>query len=328
MWPGPEGQGQGQKKWPRPGPARPLDSVNVCRSTGIYRPGYCTELCIHYEIDSVLEVSNSFELWPINCSHIYNLDRMNSTALVLHSATWDYFASDLPDHFSHSSQVVKEAIMTDINNLVKEFRRTSCDIGASLFAMRHLFDILQECFGILVCFDIITVFATAVDLADKNVQNLAKPQKGDENYRHFFWAILNRIRARHDDQIRANLLLDNYRNMLDRSLSKSKDMLSFLRSLPGVVVQKDLSMQGMAVLYRIKPDLLEHLIKSSIGEPLTLLRRVSPNLDYISDDYLSGYLQDRDRSQLCYCDPMLQHISICRHFLALLEGSNAVNFQS
>ena len=41
--------------------------------------------------------------------------------------------------------------MTDINNLVKEFRRTSCDIGVSLFAMRRLFGILQKCFGILVC---------------------------------------------------------------------------------------------------------------------------------------------------------------------------------
>ena len=225
--------------------------------------------------------------------------------------------------------------MTDINNLVQEFRRTSCDIGVSLFAMRRLSDILQVCFGILVCFDIITVFATAVDLADKNVQNLAKPRGGEEiyffwvlldHYRHFFRALLDRIRARYDDQIRANLLLDGYRNMLDRSLSKSKDVFSFLRCLPGVLVQKGMSMQGMAVLYRIKPDLLERLIISPI-EPLTP-RRVSPNSYYISDDYLSGYLQDRDRSQLCYCDPMLQHISICRHFLSLLERSNAVDFQS
>ena len=221
--------------------------------------------------------------------------------------------------------------MTDINSLVKEFRRTSCDIGASLFAMRRLFDILLKCVHILVCFDIITVFATAVDLADKNVQNSEKPQEGDENHRNFFWALLDRIRdrirARYDDQIRANLMLDGYRNMLDRSLSKSKDMLHFLRSLPGVVVQKDLTMQGMAVLYKIKPDLLERLIKSI--EPLTPGRAsVFPKSYYISDDYLSGYLQDRDRSQICYCDPMLQHISICRHFLSLLEMSNAVDLQS
>ena len=104
-------------------------------------------------------------------------------------------------------------------------------------------------------------------------------------------------------------------------------MLSLLRSLPGVVVQKDfLSMQGMAVLYRIEPDLLERLIKSTI-EPQTL-RHIYRHSYYISDDYLSEYLRDRDRSQLCYCDPMLQHISICRHFLSLLERSNAIDFQS
>ena len=248
---------------------------------------------------------------------------------VLHTATWDYFASRLSERFSRSPQVVKEAIMTDINNLVQEFRRTSRDIGESLFAMRRLFEILQKCFGIWVCFNIITVFATAVNLAD-NLQNLAKPQRGDENYRHFFWAlrerIRERIRARYDDQIKASLQLYGYRKMLDRSLSKSKDVLSFLQSLPGVVVQKDLSMQGMAVLYRIKPDLLERLIKSPI-EPLTP-RRVSPNSYYMLDDYLSGYLQDRDRSQFYFCDPMLQHISICRHFLSLLKRSNAVDLQS
>ena len=33
-WPGPEGQGQGQQKWPRPGPARPLDSVVEMSSSG------------------------------------------------------------------------------------------------------------------------------------------------------------------------------------------------------------------------------------------------------------------------------------------------------
>ena len=251
---------------------------------------------------------------------------------------------------------MKEAIITDLNNLVQGFRKTSCDIGASLFAMRRLFEILQECFGILVCFDIVTVFATAVDSADKNLQYLAKPRGGDEiyfswvpldHYRHFFWALLDRIRARYDnqiraryddqirarydDQIRANLLLDGYRKMLDQSLSKSKDMLSFLRSLPGVVVQKHISLQGMATLYRIKPDLLERLIKSTTSiEPALTPRRISRHCYYVLDDYLSCYLQDRDRSQLYYCDPMLQHISICRQFLSLLEpkGSNAVDFQS
>ena len=99
-----------------------------------------------------------------------------------------------------------------------------------------------------------------------------------------------------------------------------------LRFLPGVAMQKYMSMQGMADLYGIKPDLLERLIKSTF-EPLRP-RHVSPNSRYILDDYLSGLLQDRDRSQLIYCDPMLQHIYICRHFLSLLDGSNAFDLQS
>ena len=99
-----------------------------------------------------------------------------------------------------------------------------------------------------------------------------------------------------------------------------------LRLLPGVVVQKHMSMQGMADLYRIKPDLLERLIKST----LELLRpsHVSPNSCFIMDDYLSGFLQDRDRSQLYYCDPMLQYVYILRHFLSLMDGSNAIDLHS
>ena len=113
--------------------------------------------------------------------------------------------------------------------------------------------------------------------------------------------------------------------MVDQSSSRSKylDHLgNMLRFLPGVVVQKDMSMQGMADLYRVKPDLLERLI-----EPLRP-PHVPPYSSYKLDDYLSGFLQDRDRSQLYYCDPMLQHISICRQFLSLLDRSNAVDLQS
>jgi hypothetical protein len=54
--------------------------------------------------------------------------------------------------------------MTDINDLVQDFWRTSSDgaDGESFLAMRHLLEILQECFHILeVCFDLISVFATA-----------------------------------------------------------------------------------------------------------------------------------------------------------------------
>ena len=110
--------------------------------------------------------------------------------------------------------------------------------------------------------------------------------------------------------------------MIDQSFSKSKDLGDMLSFLPGVVVQKHTSMQGMADLYRIKPDLLECLIKSTI-KPL----KPSPHFCYILDDYLFVFLQDRDHSQLYYCDPMLQHISIFHHFLSLLDRSNAFNFQ-
>ena len=150
-----------------------------------------------------------------------------------------------------------------------------------------------------------------------------------------------------DDQIRAKfkILFDGYRKMLDQSISKSKDLDDMLRFLPGVVVQKGMTMQGMVALYRIKPDLLEHLIKSTImiehppqsrwltfrNYTLSQLLKLSPppGPQYILDDYLSGFLQDRrDRSQLYYCDPILQHISICHHFLSLLDGSNAFDLQS
>ena len=129
---------------------------------------------------------------------------------------------------------------------------------------------------------------------------------------------------RRDDQIRAKIkiMFDGYRKMFDQSFSKSKDLGDVLRFLPGVVVQKPMSIEGMAHLYRIKPALLARLIKSTI-EPLRPSRS-----HYILDDYLSGFLQDRDRSRLYYCDPILQHISICRHFLSLLKRSNVFDLQS
>ena len=96
-----------------------------------------------------------------------------------------------------------------------------------------------------------------------------------------------------------------------------------LRFLPGVVVQNPMSIQGMAELYKIKPDLLERLIKTAI-QPLKPSRYHSQH--YKLDDYLSSFLLDRDRSQLYYCDPILQHIAICRQFLSLLDGSNAFGF--
>jgi hypothetical protein len=83
---------------------------------------------------------------------------------VSYTTTWAYFTSRLPDRFIHSPKVVQEAIMTDINDLVQEFWRTSSDgnVGAPSFAMHRLFEILQRCFNILeVCFDIISFFSTS-----------------------------------------------------------------------------------------------------------------------------------------------------------------------
>ena len=63
---------------------------------------------------------------------------------------WNYFTSHLPHHFIHSPKVVKEAIMTNFNDLVQEFWRTSTDEvnGESIFAMRRLHKILGQCFEV------------------------------------------------------------------------------------------------------------------------------------------------------------------------------------
>ena len=87
--------------------------------------------------------------------NIHNHDRRSPITRVLHTETWDYFISHLPVHFSSSPKVVKEAIMTDINDLVQEIWKTSSDgtVGASFFEMRRLFEILQKCFDhLVVCF--------------------------------------------------------------------------------------------------------------------------------------------------------------------------------
>ena len=114
--------------------------------------------------------------------------------------------------------------------------------------------------------------------------------------------------------VKLKILLDGYRKMFDQSLLKSTYLGDMLRLLPGVVVQYPMFLEGMADLYRIKPDLLDRLIKSPV-EPLVETKYQG----YALDAYLFGFLHDRDRSQLYYCHPILQHSSICRHFLALLD---------
>ena len=261
---------------------------------------------------------------------IYNHDRMSSITRVqvLHYTTWVYFTIKLPYRFFDSPKEVKESIMTDVNDLVEEFWKTSSAsdeaVGASFFAMRCLFEILKGCFDYLeVCFDIISDFATSDDLANKNLQALAEPTS-----RHLQYS------AHYDERIRAeiNILCDGYQKILDHSLSEFQDLGDMLRFLPGVVVQNHMSMQGMIDLYGNKPDLLERLIKSNIMINLhhDNRRQLSPGPSsrYKLDPYLSGLLQDRDCSRLYYRDPMLQHISICRRFLSLLDRSDDLDFQS
>jgi hypothetical protein len=190
---------------------------------------------------------------------------------------------------------------------------------------------LHGSFNILevpVGFDIFPVFGTAVDLADKNLQMLANPNSWLYSAYSSQWDL--QVDDRLEIRAKFKILFDGYRKMFDQSFSKSKDLGDMIRFLPGVVVQKPMGIRGMADLYRIKPDLLERLIKSTI-EPLGpshVFPSRSPCYTYILDGYLSGFLQDRDRSQLYYCDPILQHISICRHILSFLDGFNAFDFQS
>ena len=81
-------------------------------------------------------------------------------------------------------------------------------------------------------------------------------------------------------------------------------------------------MQGMSDLYGIKPDFVKRL------ESIELLRRSPYSRVYKLNDYLFGFLQDQDRSQLYFCDPELQHISLCRQILSLSYQSNVFDLQT
>ena len=142
--------------------------------------------------------------------------------------------------------------------------------------MHRLFGILQECFFDIISFFFL-FFAIAVDLlTDKYLQMSTNPNS--LRYPAYF-ALSVQIRPKF------KTLFDRYRKMFDQSISKSKDLGDMLRSLPGVVVQKHASVQGMADLYRIKLEFLERLVKSTI-EPL----KPSTYSCYVLDGYLSGFL--------------------------------------
>ena len=158
-------------------------------------------------------------------------------------------------------------------------------------------------------------FGTAADLADQNLQISTIPSSWQYSAQKI------------DDRISLTMLFDGYRKLTDQSFLESRDLADLLRFLPGVAVQKPLSTRGMADLYRIIPDFLNHLIES----PIEPLKPSSSGNDlhpcYVLDDYLSGLLQDQDRSQLYFRDPMLQHISICRQFLFFLDRSNVFDLE-
>ena len=227
---------------------------------------------------------------------------MSSITRVLHTTTWDYFTEHLAFRFTHSPKVVREEIMADINDLVQEARMSSRDgaVGESFVATCRLFEIFQ------VCFDFVPFFSTAVNLADKNLQNLIK-----DTSTPFISELLRPLDEEFIDRFK--IMFDGYRKMIDQSFSKSKDLGDILRFLPGVVVQRGLSMEGMTVLYRIKA---ERLIKLTFQVVEVSYDDIS---HYKLNGYLSDLLQDRDRSQLYYRDPELQHISICRQLLSLLD---------
>ena len=80
---------------------------------------------------------------------IHNHDRKSPITRVPRTETRMFFSSHLCYRFRRSPKVVKEAIMTDIDNLVQEFLRTSSKraVGASFLEleMRRLHEILEEC---------------------------------------------------------------------------------------------------------------------------------------------------------------------------------------
>jgi hypothetical protein len=98
--------------------------------------------------------------------------------------------------------------------------------------------------------------------------------------------------------------------------------------LPGIVVQNTLTMRRKSGLYWVNTDEWERLIISNID--LLSPFDVGHPFRRIWADYLASFLQDPGHSQLYYCDAMLQHIFICRHFFSLLDklGSKSLDFQS
>ena len=191
---------------------------------------------------------------------------------------------------------------------------------------------LKFCEGVLIYWKYVsTLFPFLRLLSTQLIKNLQKSVNLEPEFTDcFLYPTGSDFDDIVDDRIRAKfkMVFDGYQMMFDQSFSKSKDLEhlgDMVRLLPGFVVQNHMNIKGMAILYKIKRHLLKRLINSLCLEPHDGVHRYPC---YKLDDYWSGFLQDRDRSQLYYCDPMLQHISICRHFLSLLGRSNAFHLQS
>ncbi|KAF8801464.1 hypothetical protein BYT27DRAFT_7147456 [Phlegmacium glaucopus] len=198
--------------------------------------------------------------------------KIHSTTRLPHSATWDYVTSHLPRRFIASPKQVRDAIMTNINELTQEFWKIS-NSGA------------------------VDVFFPAMFCLMRILKKDVKETKSD-------------LGATDDEFLRA---YHEYQKILDRSFTESRDIGDLLRFLPGVMVQKGLSMQGMADLYSVKMDLLHRLFEpfARVGLPF-----------YELQGCLSTHLM---RYHPHY---RLHHVLTCCQFLSLFDGSNARGLQS
>ncbi|KAF8816521.1 hypothetical protein BYT27DRAFT_7182095 [Phlegmacium glaucopus] len=195
--------------------------------------------------------------------------RTHSTTRLPHSATWRYIDIHIPRRFIGSPKLVRDTIMTDINQLTQEFRKISSSgaVDISFPARLCLMQILKTI----------------------------------------------RLGQRYTDG-EFSRVYHGYQMMLRQSFTESNDIGDLSRFLPGVLVQKALSMQGMADLYSVKVDLLHRLF-----EPFA---RVGLS-DYMLLDHLSAFFM---HSHHPYSS--LHHVLICRQFLFLLDGSNVPDLQS
>ena len=113
---------------------------------------------------------------------IHNYERRSSIT-VLHAATWNIFISHLPSHFFCSPNVVMEAIMTDIHDLVQEFWRTSTDgaDGESIFAMCRLHKILGRCLEVCFFWRLLSIYLIKPRCSQTPISSTGMTTKSDSS---------------------------------------------------------------------------------------------------------------------------------------------------